>query len=240
MKRFLAAAGLLTLALACTLPARADEYSYHRTVDSTVEAGGAATLAVTGYNGNIRLYGDSGSTVRVHAVLGARSAGALRDLQVQSSRQGDAVRIQEVCPGTRRFFFWSFQDCDVELEVHYPRALAVNLLSQNGNVDVNDPAGTLKVTNANGDLTVVNAASDLSLSNQHGDLDASLASNWRGSSISMHTSAGDVDLRVPKGFRATFNASVRFGEVSNKANLEKGPVTLDMRATFGDVTVSRE
>lgn len=222
MKGVLAGLALVAVAVATSRPALADQYSYHRTVDSTVAAAGARAIMVQGYNGNIRLYGDSGNSVRVHAVLGARSSNSLQLLRIRTSRQGDTVLVQEQCPDQRSFLFWTFQDCDVELEVHYPRSLTVDLHSHNGNV------------------SLYNAASDVAISNTNGNVEASLASPWRGSTITMHNNAGNVDLRVPKTFAGTFKGSVRFGDVSNDAHLKGGPANVTMSTNFGDVTVSRE
>lgn len=222
MKGVLAGLALMALSAGACAPALADDYSYHRTVDSAVGAGGARTLTVHGYNGNIRLYGDSGSTVRIHAVLGARTAASLEQLRIQTSRQGNTVLVQEQCAERRQLLFWTFKDCDIELDVHYPRSLAVDLRSENGNV------------------SLYGAASDISITNTNGNVEAFLASPWRGSSISMHNSAGNVDLHVPKGFTGTFKGSVKFGDVSDDAHLKSGPVSITLSANFGDVTVSRE
>src|SRR5579884_1565289 len=125
-------------------PARADD-QYQRTLDKSMNAAGARALNVTGYNGNVHLFGDSGSTVRIHAVLGARSADALKMLDVRTERSGESVRVTDVCPSTRHFFFWSAKDCDIQLEIHYPRAMTASLVSENGNVVADRPGGAVSI-----------------------------------------------------------------------------------------------
>jgi hypothetical protein len=258
MKSIAVLASIVGLAAAAALPARADQYSFKRTIDTSVSAAGARTLDVTGINGNVHLYADSGPAVRVHAVLGARTQDALKMLDVRTSRDGGTVRVQDVCPQTRHFFFWNFGDCDIELDVHYPRALAVTLKSQNGNVtvdgsgaavsvvnsngnvDVNGAGGAVSVKNSNGNITIADAPSNVSAANEHGNVRATLARAWRGTSIAMSTSAGNVELRVPEHFDAKVTARTRMGDVTNSANLRNGPVTVTATTTFGDVVISRE
>ncbi|HLI94583.1 MAG TPA: DUF4097 family beta strand repeat-containing protein [Candidatus Baltobacteraceae bacterium] len=222
------------------MPARADEYAYHRTLDRSAPASGATALDVTGYNGDVSLVADGGDTVRVRAVLKGRSTDAVNALDVGVSRQGNAVRVQDVCPSQRRLFFWTFADCDIELEVHYPRALALTLQSQNGDIDVQSPAGSVSITNGNGDVTITGATTDINLSNGNGDVTAKLAKNWRGREIRMHGSAGDVELYVPSDFAARYNMKVMLGEVSNNAKRQSGPVSVIMSARFGNFDVLPE
>jgi DUF4097 and DUF4098 domain-containing protein YvlB len=257
MKALLGALTLATALAAAALPAKADDYRYTRTVDTTTAAGGASTLSVTGHNGNIHLYADSTGSVHVHALLKARSADALSLIEVRASRQGNTVRVTEVCPTTRHFFIWSTSDCDVELDVHYPRAMTVALTSQNGNiavdgaraavsisnsngnVHVSESGGAVDVKNKNGNVTVAGATANLSVTNTNGNVEATLASGWRGNAINMHTNAGNVELQVPSNFQATLNAKTRMGDVRNRANLRSGPVTVTATTTFGDVIVTR-
>ncbi len=248
------------LAVLCTaaLPAHADEYSFKRTVDTAIPAGGAKTLDVTGYNGNIHIYGDAGTTVRVHAVLGARSADALQMLSVRTGREGSTVRVQDVCPETRHFFFWSFADCDIELEVHYPRALGLTLNSKNGNITIDGAAAAVSVTNANGNIhvnrstagltvknangnvTIAGASANVSASSNNGNVTATLDDAWRGTAIAMSTHAGNVELQVPRNFEATLTAHTRMGDVKDRANLRSGPVTVTATTTLGNVVITRE
>lgn len=257
MKSLLATLGILAALGAAALPAQADQYSYKRTVDSTVQAGGATGLAVAGQNGNIHLYADGGSTVRVHAIVGARSADTLKMLDVRSSRQGNTVRVEDVCPSTRQLFFWKFADCDIELEVHYPRAMAVSLDSHNGNIAIDGPTaavslandngnvhvngarGAVSVKNTNGNVTIDGASTNVSASNRNGNLDVTLDGGWHGSSIALSTNAGNVELQVPRNFQATLNAKTRMGDVRNNAHLQNGPVTVTATTTFGDVRINR-
>ena len=257
MKPLLAALALLAALGAFTAPARADQYPFKRTIDLSTPASGAATLAVSGLNGNIRLYADGGSTVRVHAVLAARTAGALRLIDVRPSKTGTTLRVEDVCPSTQHFFFWEFADCNIDLEVHYPRAMAVNLASKNGNIALDGASaavnvkndngnihiagagGAVSVTNKNGNVTVENAPANLSLSDTNGNVSATLASGWHGTAIVLHTNAGNVHLRVPRNFSANVTAHARVGDVRNSANLRSGPASVTATTTFGNVVITR-
>lgn len=257
MKAFLAAVALVTALAAAAAPARADDYAFKRTLDFAAPVAGAAALGVAGQNGNIHLVGDGGSTIRVHAVLGARSAGALEALNVTQTRSGNTVRIADVCPSTRRLVFWSFADCDIELDVHYPRSLALSVHSENGNILIEGAGGAISVTNSNGNIgvsgagapvsikngngnvTIAGAPANVTASNGNGNVSAALAKNWHGSAVTMHTNAGNVLLRVPRGFAATITAKVTLGEVQNTADVRKGPAAVNATTTFGNVVISQ-
>lgn len=258
MKALLATIGILAALGAAALPAKADEYSFKRSIDKTAALAGATALGVAGYNGNVHLYADGGSTVRIHAVLGARSAEALKMLDVQTSREGNTLRVADVCPSTRQFVFWNFKDCDIELDVHYPRGLPVSLHSENGNIvvdgaggavsiangngniHVNGAGGQVSVKNGNGNITVLDAPANLSVSNTNGNLEAMLADDWRGSTIALRTNAGNVLLSVPRSFNAKLTARTRLGDVKDSAHLGTGPATVTATTTFGNVVVRRK
>jgi hypothetical protein len=249
---------LLGIVMAAALPAHADSYSYKRTIDKSMPVAGSQTLDVTAINGNVRLFADGGAALRIHAVLGARSGEALEMLDVRTSREGGTLRVQDVCPKTRAFVFWTISDCNIQLDVHYPRALAVTLKSQNGNVtidgsgaavsvensngnvEINGAGGPVTVKNGNGNVMVGGASSNVNASNKNGNVTATLVRAWRGTSIAMSTNAGNVELRVPPHFDAKVNAHTRMGDVRNRANLRNGPVTVTATTTFGNVVISRE
>lgn len=257
MKATLAIAGVALALAAAVQPAQADDFSHKRTIDQSVSAAGASSIMVLGTNGNVHLYADGGTSVRVHATLEAPSDDVLKMVSVQMSRTGGTVRIQDICP-TTRYFFWTTSDCTIELEVHYPRSFATNVQSSNGNitvdgaassvsvantngnVHVNGAGGAVSVKNTNGNVRIDGAPSNVSATDTNGNVNTVLASNWRGTAIAMSTSAGNVVLGVPRNFDAKLNAHTRMGDVRNRANLRSGPVTVTASTTFGNVVIDRE
>ena len=258
MKSLLVTLAVLAAVAATVLPARADEYGYQRTLDTAASASGARALSVTGYNGNVHLYADGGNSVKIHAILKARSSGALRDLNVTVTREGDAVAVQDVCPATRNFIFWQFKDCDIELEVHYPSGLAVTVNSENGNivsdgsssslslknsngnVTIDSVGGAVRVANTNGNVGVASAGGNVQIKNTNGNVSVTLAKNWRGNSIELHSSAGNVHLTVPSNFAATYNTKTTLGNVVNHANTRSGGPVVTATTTFGNVVISQQ
>jgi DUF4097 and DUF4098 domain-containing protein YvlB len=233
---------LVTLAIlgAATVPVRADEYSYHRTLDTELAVGTARALTVTGYNGDIRLIADAGNTVRVHAVLGARSVEGVNALNVLVARGGSAVSVQNVCPSQRHFFFWTFADCNIQLVVHYPRSLEVTLQNQNGDIDVQGASAAVSITNGNGDITITDAATNVSATQSNGDITTRLAKSWRGSAITLHTNQGDVELWVPREFAANYTTRVLLGSIHNRAPRRSGSASVTATVRFGDVDIRQE
>lgn len=237
--RILALAGAAAVLALPALPARADQ-SVKRTVDRSVPAAGATALDLAGHNGDVTLVADAGSTVRVRAVMSGRSIDAVDRIVVDVLRSGNAVRVQDRCPGSRQILWWKIADCGVDYEIHYPRGLAVDVRTQNGDVQITGAAAPVTVALSNGDVSVRGAAANVNVSAEHGDVSIALAGNWHGSAVGMKTSAGDVSLRVPPGFRGTLNAHTRMGSVEDRAGLNGGPATVNATTTFGDVEVTRE
>lgn len=227
------------LAAGTTLPARAAFDDYTKNFDQTVQAAGVSSLDIAGRNGNVRLYDDGGSAVRIHAVLKAKSESSLEKVAVNVSRSGDAVRIESRCGSTTSFLFWTFADCDVEYEVHYPHGLALQIHNENGNIEVSGASGTT-ISNGNGNVTVAALVGNASVSTRNGNVLVALAGNWRGNTIAISTHAGNATLRVPRGFNARLDAHTRMGQVTDNANLHGGPVTVTASTTFGNVEVERE
>jgi hypothetical protein len=240
MKNALTVLACFGMLLAFGAPAHADEYAYRRALDRTVPAPGASTLIFTGYNGDVHFIGDGTGSVRVHAVLKARSADAVNALDVSVSRQGSAVLVQDVCPSQRRLVFWTFADCDIELEIHYPRAMALTLKSQNGDIQVDGPAAAVSIANGNGDVHISDAAGNVRISQSNGDITTRLAKNWRGSTIALHTNQGDVSLFVPSDFGASYTTHVLLGSVENQAPRKSGSATVTATVRFGDIEIKPE
>lgn len=258
MKSLLATLAVLAAVAATVLPARADEYSYQRTLDAATSASGTRAISVTGYNGNVHLYSDGGNSVKVHALLKARSQDAVRALNVTVTREGNTVAVHDVCPATRSFFFWHLKDCDIELDVHYPSSLAVSVQSENGNivskgsssaltlknsngnVTIDGTNGALTVSNTNGNVRVATAGGNVQVSNTHGNVSITLAKAWRGNDIDLRTSAGNVRLFVPSGFAATYTAKTTLGNIENHAGIQNGPTKVILTTTFGNVVISQE
>lgn len=240
MKNTLAALACLAALSLSLAPARADEYAYHRVMDAESSAAGAAGLTVSGYNGDVRLVADGGTAVRVHAVLKARSADAVSALNVSVSRSGNTVRVQDVCPSQRQLLFWTFADCDIDLEIHYPRGLTVTLHHQNGDIAVHGATKRLSITNGNGDIAIDGAAANVSVSESNGDVTTHLAKDWRGSAVSLHTNQGDLELFVPPTFAATYTTHVLLGSIRNRAPRQSGAATVTATVRFGDIDIRTE
>jgi hypothetical protein len=176
--------------------------------------------------------------VRVTAVLRARTVEAADAIVLRVYRAGNSVKVEATCP-TGRMLFWSYSDCAVDYQIHYPRALAIDLHNENGDVLIQDPSGNVGVKMDNGDVDVKNAATNVSVAIAHGDVTIDLADGWHGNAVAMSASAGDLDLRVPRGFSGTLDAHTRFGDVNDNAGLHGGRAKVSATVTFGDVTVRR-
>ncbi len=224
--------------LAVASPAARAEEPFHRRLDSSLVTQGVSSLQISGLNGNVRLTADDGTSIRIHADLSARTQQALNAIRVATTRSGRTIRVQSIC-GTRQVFFWTLSDCDVDLDVHYPRNLAIDLHNDNGNVDVAGARGPVKIAISNGNVTIGDDLNDLDVSAANGNLVVTLAHGWRGRTIALRTRAGNVDLSVPAGFAAVLDAHTHLGNVTDSAHVRSGAARVTANTTLGNVTIKR-
>jgi hypothetical protein len=231
--------GLAVAVAVVAVAARAQAANVHRTFDTTIPANGATALNLTGYNGDVKLIADSGATIRLHAILSANTGAELDGIKMIDARSDRAVRMTYECPGEKSFLFWSFKNCGVDYEIRYPRNLALTVRNDNGDVEIDGAAGSVSAEVSNGDVDVIGAADTISASTKHGDVTATLSPDWRGRSIELHTSTGDVHLRVDEDFSGTLQTHKWMGDVSDDAHLTGGPVPVVVTTTFGDIRITR-
>ncbi len=241
--RFIVTAALLSIAFAwnAALPALADQWPFERIVDQSVPAGTASSLVVQGENGDVRLVAAATNVVAIHARVRVRDQSALTTI-VHAQRMGNRVEIDAKCPSGGRLFGYT-NACDVETTVTYPRNMSLEVQWVNGNITAENPNRDVTAHLTNGDVTVKAAAGSLVLSTRHGDIDTSLANGWHGTTLDLSVSQGDVVARVPRGFNGYLAASVRLGDVENRAHLptsapNASSTAIRARTIMGDVTVT--
>ncbi len=100
-------------------------------------------------------------------------------------------------------------------------AAGVAIKTSSGDVIVRR-AAALQTQTTSGDVRVNDVGGSLSSRSTSGDLTAVLANGWSGTSLAMHTSSGDIDLKVPARFRGVLHTATNSGDVSNEAKLPTG------------------
>jgi DUF4097 and DUF4098 domain-containing protein YvlB len=234
---------VLVVTLATATAARADDHwAATRSFDTTVSSGTATSIAVREDNGDIRLHAADTTQVTVHAVIHAHAQADLNRIIVSAGFSGNRINVGSTCPQTIRFLGYT-DACEIDYDITYPRALDVDIADTNGDVNVDGAEGNVNAHLTNGDLTINGALRSLDLSSRHGDVEAKLTAGWRGQSITLASSMGDVTLTVPHEFHGYLKAKTRLGSIDNEADLPSSPVTgavaIYASTLFGDVVVKK-
>jgi hypothetical protein len=230
----LVAGGLLVALFGCD---NSTAWLYSHRYVATLPASGIRRIVLTGYNGAIRAVATDGKTIVLHATLRERDDRMTGD-DVTLVRRGDEAFITSTCP-SRFTMLWKVQLCDVYFTLEYPRSLDASLHPANGDVTVDGGTGNVDAGTTNGDVTVRGASSDVTALSHEGDVIASLAPGWRGKSVSLQTTFGDVELTTPPSFRAMLQLHHPWaGNVEGTADIPLGSAVVDARTVFGDIDVN--
>ncbi|MBC5798985.1 MAG: DUF4097 family beta strand repeat protein [Candidatus Eremiobacteraeota bacterium] len=80
----------------------------------------------------------------------------------------------------------------------------------------------------------------LSLTSSSGDQRVTLAPTSSGTSLTLQSTSGDIDVTVPRSFRGSLHATTRSGDIRNVARLPTaldGAPSLDVATSSGDITI---
>lgn len=207
---------------------------YHRTIDQRFTVSGASLLEFRLSSGNLDIAplssrrqavaGERGAApdarqtdVHVQGEIIAGSAADANDVTLNGERQGDRYVITISQPHThivRGPFSSSY-------EISFPGTMAV---------EVNDSAGNVRLRDA---------VKNVSLHTSAGNVMAAISPAWSGSAIELWSSAGNIELDAPQGFKGVLNAGTDAGNVRNELDLpSSGTGTkINLATNAGNITV---
>ncbi len=209
---------------------------FTRSYADRVPAAGLRELILQGGNGDVRARAAHVGAVRIRARIETSDIASLAHDTVSVSRSAGVLSVASVCPSAH-IVFWRVQRCGIDYDIEYPANLRASFTIVNGDVTVLAPASPVTVGATNGDVTISQAAGDVAGQSHEGDVTVSLARGWRGRSIAMRSTFGDIRLAVPAGFRARVRTHTVAGDVTGVSSYPLGPASADLSTTFGDIEV---
>ncbi len=227
---------MLCLVTACVADLNLD--SFHRNYASQLAATGLRALQVEGENGDIRVSGAAVRAIEIRARIETNDPATLPKDSVEISRNGDTAIVASECNRTG-IAFWSIQNCGVDYDILYPRAMRVSVTAVNGDVTIIGAEAAVEARTTNGDVTIRDASSDVDANSQQGDVTTYLGSAWLGRTLALGTRFGDIRLAVPQGFHADVQTHTIAGDVDGVSSIPIGSADVRLSTIFGDVTVSR-
>lgn len=185
-----------------------------------------------GSNGGIMVHGWQRSDVLVRAKIEtwAESQNEAQGLQGQVSVQTAGGVIRANAPQ-----FSHNQGYAVSFEVFLPQRSDVDVNAHNGGVSVEDLTGRMNLETHNGGLNVRRLGGTVNAKTHNGGLNVELAGRtWEGNELIAATVNGGVNIKVPSGYSARFEADTVNGGFRNDVEMVvTGKVGKSIRGTMG-------
>lgn len=206
-------------------------------------------ISIQNGSGNIQLAAHQKSLVTVEARI---VSGTKDTCDVQIEEASHEILVKTKSKETSSLF--SNNKCEVNLVVHSPRSMDIQINSGSGDVKISDLAGKLAVKNGNGKLSAKGTFSDASISLGNGDIslhgvngpsqvnigsgDAEIVYTSLSNSgdLRIHLGSGNLKVLLPK--KASAQTRVRIGSGMIKNNLEgggTGKLSIDGTIGSGDL-----
>jgi hypothetical protein len=192
---------LLTLLAVASFACRANDWDdddcrFTAKRNAALDVAGARRIEVIARAGDLSVTGRSGATrVEASGRACASEAKALEYVQIEATRDGDALIVKVLTPDSKMFERTSGSVyASLDLEVTLPDTLPVRVMDSSGDAevrqiasgDVTDSSGDLRIRDVAGNLKVVDSSGELTIRNVGGD-------------IVLNDSSGDVTVDEVKG-----------------------------------------
>ena len=177
---------LLLLALAVTLPARADEWS------KTYNISGKPDLRIETSDANIRVTTWDQNTIEAKVITTRYKIGE-DGIRVEEHQTGDSVEIEVRYPHHNITINWGNHRVDVLIQM--PREGKVNLNTGDGKIDIASFKGAMDLHSGDGNLNLQGVDGKLRASTGDGNITA----DGRFDGLEVKTGDGNVEVRTATG-----------------------------------------
>jgi DUF4097 and DUF4098 domain-containing protein YvlB len=211
-------------------------------------AAAANTTIDPGVNGGIRIHGWNNQDVLVKACI---QASALTEDEANALlKEVKIVRgpgdLQPDGPSSSHSRHWN-----VSYEIWMPNKSNIEAHGINGGISIESLEGQIRFHTQNGGVNLTDVGGDVEGSTQNGGLTIELkGSSWRGAGLRAETQNGGINMRVPEGYSADFEAStvnggmhvdfpVQLNGRTLSFNLGSGGAPIRTKTTNGGVHITK-
>lgn len=227
---------IMLVLVAMAAVAAAGDLDFREEIDRTLPLAADGRISLDNVNGDLSVTVWDRDEVRILAEKRASSAEALERLEVVIDGDGSSVRIEtRYSSGT---FGWTRSErMEVEYTLSVPRGASLDGVDLvNGNLLVDGLEGEIEAESVNGTLELKDVAGTVEVSTVNGGIEL-----WAGrirpdAEVELSSVNGTVDLHLPPGIGATFEAETVNGSLHNDFGIEvrKGKyVGADMNGVVG-------
>lgn len=226
--------GVVMLTLSMALPADVKE-----TEELTYEVNPGARISLENINGDIRVTGGAGDSVKVVAHKKAGEQKYLDELKIVVEADKDYIRIETRHPKKEGGWFnWGGDSSgSVSYELSVPADVALDTIETvNGDVTIRAVTGAVKSGTVNGSLDVADLAGDVNLETVNGSISAVFSALGGDQRVDAETVNGKIVLMLPADASARVTAETVNGSIDADdfgLEPEKGFVGRDLSGQIG-------
>ncbi|MBI4535128.1 MAG: DUF4097 family beta strand repeat protein [Ignavibacteriae bacterium] len=188
------------------------------------------TLSLESDLGTVAVSGTPANEVSVVALL----RGATRDVEefeLTATQTANGVEVKGRARGGARWFFWNWNDLDIQFTVRVPREYNLNVNTAGGDISVVNVKGRVSGETSGGDLRLSDIEGEITLNTSGGDIQTEKTVG----NVRMETSGGSIRLAAVTGNVevSTSGGNIHVNDVDGKVRAETsgGDVIVTLRET---------
>ncbi len=230
------------------LPAQlaADTCRYEAERNATLAVGHATLARIIADAGELEIRGHSNlREMRIRGRACASDQETLDQIQLETGRSGDEIRVEAKLPSGGRQFYeilftrkWSFGTAHLDLEIDVPDAMVLDIVDGSGRVAIRD-TGSLELKDGSGDVEIENVTGDAAVRDGSGSVDIRRIRgdvNVIDGSSDLSVTEVDGSVRIRDG-----SGEIRVARVARAVTVTSdGSGSISVRKVAGDFTVERD
>ncbi len=179
---------LMLVLLFFSFIAKADDCSYSRKIERSIDIPELTSLKVLARAGTLKIIGDKGSDeIRIDAKLCASRKKNLKKMDVLFTNNGQLGILKTDIPDSNGLWFSGTNSIDLSIKV--PERMVLDVDDSSGSVLIQDVAA-LKIVDSSGSLSIKGVAGDLGLRDSSGSIDIDQVAG----SVVLSDSSGGISI----------------------------------------------
>ena len=231
-------AGLVLFVWGCGFDVRAG--SVHEDFDETVQLDIDGEFSLENVNGSIQVETWDRDEVRIKGRKKASSEKFLQQIEIEVSGEGSRVGVK-----TRHRNLWGFFNMgsrSVDYEIWVPELAEVEITTVNGQVEIDNLAGSVRAKTVNGNVRIDQTEGDATASTVNGSIEVRYSEPPDSGTHEFSTVNGGIDLYLPSSAGGRFKANTVNGGIETdfplavKGGKWGGPKHVDGRVGDSDAS----
>jgi len=232
--KIIAALSLTTLMSGCIViastPSRAN---FHQHEELTLDARSITAMDIDTGSGSLIIQGEAGLTeIRVTADIYTNKKNS-DDYELTLTQSGDTGYL--VAKNNSTSGFWVGDSPHIDITIHLPESLALDVEDGSGSIEVNDILGKLDIKDGSGSITVKNIGNDTSIHDGSGEIEISQIKG----KLDIVDGSGEITVEDVQGNLTIDDGSgtIYAKNINGNANIDDGSGDLTVKQVTGIITI---